>query len=77
MKIIKRGKWIEECKFCKSLLEISANDLEYIGDWKEYSDANKIGFGCPVCKNDNVLRKSRITQNIKDIVAEKYSLDGY
>lgn len=77
MKIIKRGKWIEECEFCKSLLEISANDLEYIGKWKQYSDANKIGFECPVCKNDNVLRKSRITQNIKDIVAEKYSLDGY
>lgn len=31
MKVIKRGKWIEECKFCKSLIEISANDLNYIG----------------------------------------------
>lgn len=77
MKIIKRGKWIEECKFCKSLLEISADDLEYIGDWKEYSDANKVGFECPVCKNNNVLKKSKITQNVRHIVDEKYRYNGY
>lgn len=78
MKVIKRGKWIEECKFCKSLIEIIANELKYIGQWKKYSDAdNKIGFECPVCKNDNVLRKTRVTESIKRIVAKKYDWDHY
>lgn len=75
MKVVKKGQWVEECKFCKSLIAISADELDYIGEWKEYSDDNKIGFECPVCKNDIVLRKNRTTKNIRKIVAEKYDWD--
>lgn len=77
MKVVKEGKWIEECKFCNSLIELEVTDLYFVGKWKEYKDDNKVGFDCPVCKNTNVLKKTRVTRNVYDIVSKKYDWDHY
>ena len=75
MKVAKKGKWEEECKFCNSLIEIQADDLKFVGQWKEYKDDNKVGFNCPVCENTNILKKTRVTENSYNIVSRKYNWD--
>lgn len=72
MKVLKEGKWQEECKFCKSLLEVEVADLFFEGEWKEYKDDNKVAFNCPVCKNTNVLSKKKVTRNVYERVMKKY-----